>query len=70
MADQGTDLKEGMILQNIVIRPSDKVEGDALAFHGRMAIVLKGVALRKDQKRRVNIVIEEIKGSYAFAKLI
>lgn len=70
MTDQGTDLKEGMILQNILIRPSDKVEGDALAFHGSMALVLKGVKLNKGQKRRVNVVVEELKGSYAFVKLI
>jgi len=63
-------LKHGMILRDVMIRQSDKSPKDALAFHGRMAIIVKGVELKKDEKRRVNIVVEDIKKTYAFARIL
>ena len=66
----GDKVKEGMILRKLTVRPSEKTAADGIGWYEGMAIIVKDVNLPPGKFERMNLVIQNIKEKYAFAKVI
>ena len=63
-------VKEGQVLRQLTVRPSDKNAADGIGWYEGMAIIVKDVNLPPGKFERMNLVIQNIKEKYAFAKVI
>ncbi len=63
-------LKVGQNLRKLRIRQSNKNAEDAIGFYERMAVIVKGAKMRRNDTKYANVLVEKVMDKYAFAKVI
>ena len=70
MSNRKDPVKEGLVLRQLTVRPSEKRPGDGIGWYEGMAIIVKDVHLPPGKFELMNLVILNVKERYAFAKVI